>query len=44
MLGDTELEDLDAQLHAFGLASREYHDTVQELLRKYQNLVEPTVV
>jgi DNA repair ATPase RecN len=40
MLGDTELQNLDAQLKALGRSSREHHDTVQEVLDKYQNLIE----
>ena len=40
MLGDTELHDLDAQINTLGLASREHHDTVKELLNNCQNLLE----
>ncbi len=37
MLGDAELQELSG---AFALASQTHHNIVQELLQKYQNLVE----
>lgn len=40
MLGNAELQDLSTQLDVFRIGDNRHRDTLQELLRNYQNLVE----